>query len=121
MAKERHLTPLDRLIQRSIGKDMTMGGIEDPAATAFPLLWDWLTRSSAGVDHIKEPAKLLIRAVPGGWSLAIQDIDLNTSLEAHSGTLQGCFEALELALHQPVLPIKKYGRTMKELKKRKQG
>jgi len=121
MAKERELSNLERLIARSIGKECRMGNDDDPASKAYPFLWKWFTDTTAGRDHVKEPAKITLRAVPGGVHVALQDIDLMVSIEVVTPTLEAFATALETAITSPCPPIKKYGRTEKTLKKRKTG
>jgi len=121
MAKERMLSTLDRMIQRSIGREATMGGVDDDAQTKWPELWRWITSTDAGRDYVKDPAKITLRAVPGGFHVALQDIDLCVSVEVVTPHLCGFAEALEAALTSACPPVKKYGRTEKNLRKRKTG
>lgn len=118
MAKERILTALDKMVLRAIGREDSLGPEADVAAESFPLLVAWLTRVDAGRDHVKDPARLTIRAVPGGYCVSLADATFGIGLDAGSSTLQGVFAALEAALGSETPALKTFGK-MRGVRKRK--
>lgn len=118
--KDRPVSALDRLIQTTIGDGRSVGGTDPVARERWPSLWAWLTTIDAGRDHVKQPAIMKITAGPEGFIASLTDNDLCASLDASSGTLEGCFDALENALNGPTPAIRSWAKKQPQLRKRKQ-
>lgn len=88
-------TALDRLIDLAAGANVALGDKADPAAKDWPNLWEWLSRTEAGPDYLKDPARLSLALVPGGVQVALTDATFGVTVDAVSQTLGGVFAALE--------------------------
>lgn len=95
------MNALDRLVQQALGDNHTFGLATDPAAMSWPLLWRWLTSTDAGPEHLMDPAKLSIRAMPTGFVVGLSSEGLAVSLDATCEHLADTFQALEDALKSP--------------------
>jgi len=96
LAKEQ--SALDRLIQQAAGERVHLGNQSDPAATSWPNVWEWLSRTEADADHLKDPARIGIALVPGGVQVSLTDSCFGVTVDAVSSTLEGVFGALERQL-----------------------
>lgn len=97
---------ISMLIQRAIGNHIVLGGAADEAQMMYPGLWRWLTNTDAGPEHIMEPAKVSVRAVPDGWHIALTSDALGCSLDATASALADAFKALEEVLKQVSPPFR---------------
>lgn len=116
--ESRKLSALDRAIQSAMGEGRTVGRDDDPAATKYPTLWDWLTRIYVGVGHVRQPATLSITLGPSGVLVSISDRDLGVSCGASCDHLDDALAAIEAALSSPTAPIRSWGKKEPKLRKR---
>lgn len=100
------LSPLQRLIKEAVGGVQLLGDDDDPVRAACPLLWQWLTSTDAGPDHVKDPAKLTLTCVPGGVMVSLIDASLAVSMDVSCKMLGDTFAALEEALRAPNVPLR---------------
>jgi len=120
MAKsDKPLSKLDAFIGQAIGNDRTIGLPDDPAATAYPTLWDWLTRVTAGKDYIKQPARISVVLGPDGVLITLSDTDLTLSLDTSASHLDDVWRTLDAVLSGPNPPFKIWGKKQPTLRKRK--
>jgi hypothetical protein len=119
MAKEKHLSSLDRVIQIAMGEGKTVGNPDDPAAAKWPQLWEWLTRIYIGVDKIKQPASIFLTLGPGGVMARMSDRDLSYSVNVNVPNLQDVFDALEAQLAMGTVGVGTWGKKDPNLRKRK--
>jgi hypothetical protein len=120
MAKEKaKLSALDRAIQTALGQGRKVGLEEDPAREAYPTVWDWLTRTGDGGDHIFQPATISIQLGPEGVLATITHRDLGYSCSIACPGLADVLLALESALSGPNPPIRNWGKTEPHLRKRR--
>jgi len=119
MAKEKPpLTALDRLIRLAAGNQVLLGRGDDPAKETHPNVWEWLSRTDAGEDHLKEPARLSLALVPGGVQVALTDSTFGVTVDAVSDTLAGVFDALERNLSSSTPTIRTWRKGEIQLKKK---
>lgn len=119
MAKERHLSSLDRAIMQAMGEGRTIGREDDPAKDTFPQLWEWLSRIYVGKDRLKSPATVGISLAPEGVLVRLNDRDLGCGAAVVVAHLQDSFQALNAALEGPNPPFTFYGKKEPQLRKRK--
>lgn len=112
---------LEKLVQGRIKGSLHQLPDDESARSAWPDLWEWMTSTDAGEDHIKEPARLTVTLGIGEWSVSLTDESLGVSLSATSRTLQGTFEALQLALTSPMPAIRTWKGSEGALKKKKKS
>ncbi len=121
MAKEKQpLSALDRAIQTAIGSGRTVGLEIDPAREKYPTLWDWLTRTGDGGDHLMQPASLSIQLGPEGVLATLTHRDLCVSCSIATPLLDDVLTAMEIALTQVNPPIRSWGKQEPHLRKRRQ-
>lgn len=114
---EAKLTLLDRLVKEAIGNNRILGGPDDEAVLSFPEVWEWLTRTRCGDEHVKQPARLSVTAIPGGWLASISDSTLCVTVDATTDKLQDAFGALERGLGNGTATIRTWGDKQATLKK----
>lgn len=120
MAREReHLSAVDRMIAKAVGRDETLGNQDDPVTLIAPVTLTWLTRVDCGKGLVKEPAKLTLKAVSGGFLVTISDISLGKAIDVLVPVLGDLWVCLETALTQAVPNIRQFGRGDTKLRKRK--
>lgn len=119
MAKEKHLSSLDRVILQAMGEGKTVGNPEDPAKDKWPQLWEWLSRIYVGVDKIKQPATVFITLGPGGVMARLSDRDLSWSASIGCPCLADVFDALEAELSKPTINSGSWGKKDPNIRKRK--
>ncbi len=118
MNTEPVLSSFDRMIQQALAANASFGAADDQAALSMPTLWRWLTSTDAGSEHLKEPAKLSIRATPGGFMVSLSDDSLGYSLDAAWPTLEGCLSAMEGMLVSNNPPWRKWPNHVMKVRKR---
>lgn len=118
--EDRKLSALDRAIMAAIGDGRKVGRDDDPASESFPQLWEWLTKTDGGKDHIMQPAVISIQLGPEGCLATITHRDLRISCSAACPHLGGALEALQAQLASPIPPIRTWGKDEPHLKKRRQ-
>lgn len=114
------MTVFQRLTQQAIGAKKEFGDSFDPARHQWPLLWHWMTSTEAGEAHVKEPAKLSLRASPGGFFASLSDDSFGVSIDASSEHLGGVFDAIEKALAQPQPAIRSWPNHEVKVKKKRE-
>lgn len=120
MAKEKQtVTAIDKLIQKAMANDEDIGNPDDGSLGTWPMVLSWLCKVDCGKGMVKEPAKLSIKAVPGGYVGTLSDNTLKVAIDAFAQDLAGVFDALESALSQAVPNIRTFGRGEPMLKKRR--
>jgi len=117
MAKTK--SALDRLIDLAAGNNVALGAKDDPAAREWPNLWEWLSRTDAGADHLKDPARLSLALVPGGVQAGLSDATFGVTVDAVSNTLAGVFAALEANLASATPTIRTWRKGEVVLRKKK--
>lgn len=115
MAKH-NLTALDRMLLGAVAEKQQLGNLDDPICTLYPVLFRCLTNTDAGPKHLKEPARLAIRATPGGWLVTLTDESLAVAIDASSPTLEGLWASLEGSLTCIAPAIRTWGRKGIKLK-----
>lgn len=105
----------------AMGDNKVMGHADDPAASKYPNLWEWLSKVYVGRDKLKTPASLSIRLGPDGALATLTDRDLGYSVEATSPTLEGLLAAIEAQLRDNPASLKSWGKKEAVLRKRKSG
>jgi hypothetical protein len=122
MAKSKDMTSFDRMTQVAVGKGIDLGAADDTARELFPELWKWLSTTEAGPDHLKDPARLTMKLVPGGCLVSLSDDAYGVSLDASSDTLANALTAIEQALRSPQPAFRQWNRdAVKVRKKKKEG
>lgn len=120
MAKDNgRLSPLDRLIAQALGGERVLGAESDPAAKDYPQLWRWLTLTTAGPDHVKQPATITIRMGPEGVLATLTDRDMAASVDVACLHLSEVYAALEKALNSGITGVRSWGKSEPKLRKRK--
>jgi len=119
MAKADRTSFLDRLIAQTIGDNRKLGRDDDPSKEQLPNLWDWLTRTDAGRDHVKDPATLTIRVGPEGCLASLNDRSLGYAVDVACPHLLGVLLAVEAALAEPNPSIRQVGKGETKVRKRK--
>jgi len=117
---ERKLSALDRAILQAIGDGVRVGLEDDPARETMPNLWEWLTRTDGGQDHVMQPAVVSIQLGPEGVLVTVTHRDLKRSVGAACLHLGQALEALEATLALPNPPIRSWGKEDAHLRKRRQ-
>lgn len=117
---ERKLSALDRAILQAIGDGVQVGHPDDPAKDLYPNLWEWLTRTEGGKDHVMQPAVVTIQLGPEGVLATVTHRDLKRSVGAACIHLGEVLEALEAVLSMPNPPIRSWGKEDAHLRKRRQ-
>jgi len=119
MAKaEKPLTALDRLILHAAGDRVQLGNNSDPGRQAYPNVWEWLSRTEADSEHLKDPARMSLALVPGGVQVSLTDASFGVTVDAVSESLAGVFEALERNLASQTPTIRTWRRGEVVLKKK---
>lgn len=118
--KDKPLSTLDRLILGTIADDIPLGHEDDQAATLYPTLWEWLTRTTAGRDHVMMPATVGIAAVAGGFNVTINHRGLNQSFAVVTPNLDQWAAVAEAYLTGPSPIFRSFGRGQPKVKKRRQ-
>lgn len=124
MAKrsEEELSPLDRMVARALGEDVPLGTILDPVRTSCPTLWQCLSSTKAGADHLMAPARLSLSLTPGGVICGLSSQALAFSIDTSCVLLTEAFEAMEKALCGPAPAFRVWdGKDFRLRKKRKEG
>lgn len=119
MAKDKHLSSLDRAIQMAMGEGRQVGREDDPAKDTFPALWEWISRIYIGKDRLKQPATITISLAPEGVLVRLNDRDLGCGAAVVCPHLQDAFQQLNAALEGPNPPFTFYGKKEPQLRKRK--
>jgi len=120
MGKEKHMTAFDRLIQETIANDRHVGHPEDPARERWPTLWDYLTRTDCGKDHVMKPGRLSVSLCPAGVSVGLILGDLGYTLSVVVPHLSDVLDSLESVLSGPNPPWQQMSRGEPKVRKRKQ-
>jgi len=110
---------LSRIVEGRLKGSLHQVPDDETAAQRWPDVWEWMTSTDAGEDHTKEPARMTIQLGIGEWSVSLTDESLGVSLSATSRTLEGAFEALQLALTSPCPSIRTWKGSEGALKKKK--
>jgi hypothetical protein len=110
---------LQAAIESAIGKDQQFGCPNDPAATRWPLLWEWLTTWKAGELYVKTPPTITIRLGPGGVLASVTDRDLAKALDVSVVNLGDVFDALEAQMSSSNPAVRNIGKNEAKLRKRK--
>jgi len=117
---ERKLSALDRAILQAIGEGIQVGHESDPAQQKYPNLWEWLTRTRGGQDHVMQPAVVSLQLGPEGCLVTVTHRDLKRSVGAACLHLDDALAALEAVLALPNPPIRSWGKEDAHLRKRRQ-
>lgn len=112
---------LDRLIQQTIADKRSLGKEDDPARERWPNLWEWLTKTTAGSNHVKDPATLTIRVGPEGALASLNDRSLGYALDVACPHLVDVLDAVERELASPDPAIRVLGKGEPKVRKRKSG
>lgn len=119
-AGERRLSALDRAVQQAVGDGRRVGNPDDPAATVWPSLWEWLTATEDDKrDYVMQPAVVTIQLGPEGALVTLTHRDLRVTCTVSSPTLSDSFACLEAALTGPNPPIRSWGKDEPRLRKRR--
>lgn len=125
MAKEdngrapKKVSTLDKLVQTALGQNRQLGSDEDPAREAYPLLWDFLSRTDAGKDYIIAPGKLTLTLGPEGVIASLSHQDLKVSMDVGCKFLGEALAALEADLQAGAKSLRQWGGKQPNLRKRK--
>lgn len=118
MSKDK-LSTFDRIAQSAVGAGLVVGDVDDPVAKECPQLWRWMSETSAGDDHVKEPATLTVKLVPGGVLASLGDRTFGVSIDASCTTLSSVWQALEAVLCSPAPPIRQWPKHEIQLRKKR--
>lgn len=91
----------DKLIQARLEGDAMQSPVHDDDHKTYPVVMQFLTRTDAGLNHLKDPAQIVIKASLGTFVVEMTDPSLECSVSAASPTLVGCLPALEAELNKP--------------------
>jgi len=116
---ERKLSALDRAILQAIGEGVRVGLDDDPGKTKWPNLWEWMTRTEGGKDHVMQPAVVTIQLGPEGVLVTVTHRDLKRSVPTSCLHLENALDALEATLALPNPPIRSWGKEDAHLRKRR--
>jgi len=119
MGKPREQSSFERMTQVATGKGVRLGSGDDPSIQAHPELWKWLATTEAGPDHLKDPARLSLKLVPGGVLVSLSDDAYGVSLDASCDTLLGALDAIEQALRSPQPAFRTWNRTEVKIRKKR--
>jgi len=119
--EERKSTALDRAILSALGEGRTVGREDDPAREAFPELWQWLTQTGDGGDHILQPASISIQLGPEGVLVSLTHRDLAVSLSVACLHLADVLPSLQEALASPNPALRYWGKTEPHLRKKRKS
>lgn len=117
---DRKLSALDRCILAAIGDGRKVGLDDDPALKKYPNLWEWMTKTQGGTDHIMQPAVISLQLGPEGVLATVTHRDLRTSCSIACLHLHQALEALDASLGLPNPPLRQWGKDEPHLKKRRQ-
>lgn len=118
----KRISSFDKMTQVAVGKGIRLGNPEDGAAGLYPELWKWLSTTDAGPDHLKDPARLSIKLVPGGALVSLSDDAYGVSLDASCDTIMNALGAIEQALTAEQPAFRTWSRSeVKVRKKKKEG
>ena len=79
---------------------------DSKARERWPTIFEFLTRTEASPDLLKDLASLTIKMGLAEWTIDLSDPGFAVSCSAAAGTLDGLFDALETALTGPNPPIR---------------
>jgi len=116
---DHRLSALDKAIQTAIGQRRKVGRDDDPARELYPDLWDWLTRTGDGGDHVMQPASMSVQLGPEGVLVTLTHRDLGVSCSVACPMLADVLSTLQAALACPDPPIRNWGKTEPKLRKRR--
>lgn len=116
---EKKLSALDRAILTALGDGRKVGLEDDPARTLYPTVWDWLTRTGDGGEHVMQPGQISIQLGPEGVFATITMRDVGVSLSVACTALGDVLQALETSLSSSNPPIRYWGKTEPRLRKRR--
>lgn len=116
---ERRLSALDRAIQSALGDGRTVGLENDPAAQQYPDVWQWLTKTDGGRDHVMQPAVITLQLGPEGCLVSLTHRDLRRACTIACPFLGDALESLQRALTSEHPPIRSWGKDDANLKKRR--
>jgi len=119
MAKEKQVSAFDKLIMETIANERTVGKEDDPAKQAMPTLWDYLTRTDCGKDHVMKPGRLTLSLCPAGVSVTLFLGDLGYSMSIVVPYLNDVLSTLESVLSGPNPPFQQISRGDPKVRKRK--
>jgi hypothetical protein len=108
----------DRLVQQAASSHRSLGNDDDAARMSLPLTWRWLTETEADKEHVKDPAKLTIRAVPDGFLASLSDECFGVSLDIHLTCLADLWTAVEEALKRQDAPWRTWPNHKPKLRKK---
>lgn len=117
-ANGKRLSALDRAVLSAMGDGRSVGADDDPARSAYPLLWEWLSKIYIGSDRVRTPASLTIQLGPGGVLISLSDRDLGVSCGSVCEHLDEALKAMEASLASAVPPIRSWGKKEPRLRKR---
>jgi len=118
--QQRRLSSLDRVVLQAMGDQLTFGLPTDPGRERWPQLWEWLSRTEGGRDHVMQPAVISIQLGPEGCLASITHRDLKRICSIACEHLGDALDALERALNANPSPIRYWGKDQEvRLRKRK--
>lgn len=112
---------LDKLRAKALGGSSSLGLPDDPMAASHPILWRLCTDIEADKDHVWEPARLSIKAMPTGWMISLSHEGIAHSLDATSEHLGACLDALEAMLASSNPPWRSWGEKKPKYRKKPQA
>lgn len=115
---ERRLSLFERAQQEALGKSIPLGRQDDPARTLYPELWRWMTTTDVEGNRLKEPATIILRITPEGWSATLNDRAFGYAWDANSESLETIFRQLEIELLDPTKARKSHNRDPKTRKRK---
>lgn len=116
---DRKLSALDRAIMQALGDGRKVGRDDDPAAMAYPAVWEWLTKTEGGRDHIMQPAVITLQLGPEGCLVSLTHRDLRVMCGVACPHVGDALATLQAALSAPVPPLRSWGKDLPNLKKRR--
>lgn len=119
MAKEKHLSSLDRAVQLAMGENRHVGRQDDPGQQRWPELWKWMSCIYYGANKMRQPSSLAITLGPDGVIVRLTDRDLSCSVTTSCSHLEQALDAIESALNQPNIPLTTWGKKEPHLRTRK--
>jgi len=119
--KARELTFFQTLALEAVATDRPLGDDDDARRTTCPLLWEWLTTVQLPDDYVKEPPRLVIQAVPGGFLASISDASLARTVDVAIRTLDEACDALERGLREGTATVRCWGKVAPKMRKKTKG
>jgi hypothetical protein len=117
---DRRLSVLDRCILVALGDGRTVGQQDDPAVEKYPHVWEWLSKTQGGQNHVLQPAVLTIQLGPEGVLVSLTHRDLRVSCSVACPYLDDVLPTLQEALSQPHPPLRTWGKDDPVLRKKRQ-